>query len=104
VRGAKELALARANLFRACRALCRKAIATVAAGNYRPGYGLHGFVLRAHSHAAMRYVGSLSGRRPCDEDRNVRTASQGIVDVRGVGPSIGYRSRYVVELPNNPRA
>ena len=30
---------------------------------------------------------------------NVRASRQGIVDARGVGPSGGYRSRYVVESP-----
>lgn len=47
---------------------------------------------------------TVSGRRACYEDGNVRVARQGIGDARGVGPSGGYRSRYVVESPGKPHA
>ena len=46
----------------------------------------------------------VSGGRDRYEDWNVRAARQGIVDARGVGPSGGYRSRYVVESPGNAHA
>jgi hypothetical protein len=47
---------------------------------------------------------TVSGRRARSEDERVRAARQGIVDARGVGPSGGYRSRYVVESLGNPHA
>ena len=73
---------------------------------WRPGgHDLSGYTLGSGSAGPSSLpltCGRLSGRRSHCKDGNVRAARQGIVDARGVGPSGGYRSRYVVESLSNP--